>query len=102
MNYDDEEELIRSDLSRLENRSFEIKTGKNLALILEFDLSSSSYATMMIRELTKNETGSSYQAKLSQIENNKKEIENQSLNSGGGVKRAGDDLQHESEKCART
>ena len=39
--------------------------GPNQALLIEFSLASSQYATMLLRELTKSETGSGYQMGLS-------------------------------------
>ncbi|XP_044253419.1 pseudouridylate synthase 7 homolog [Tribolium madens] len=58
--------LIRSDLEELkgEEEPKSVEGGKYKALVLEFCLDSSSYATMVLREILKTDTSSSSHAKL--------------------------------------
>lgn len=60
-----EQDLIQSDLSKLESRPFSISHGNNIAIILSLTLNTSQYATMAIRELTKTDTSHSFQTSLS-------------------------------------
>ncbi|KAJ3303923.1 multisubstrate pseudouridine synthase 7 [Kappamyces sp. JEL0829] len=61
-------DFIESDLERLapKKREKEIPNGDLLALVVEFTLSSSEYATMVLREITKTETSASFHSQLSQ------------------------------------
>ncbi|XP_067946503.1 pseudouridylate synthase 7 homolog isoform X1 [Watersipora subatra] len=67
--YDDvTEELVQSDLDILNKKSLVIKhSGKFQALILEFSLPSSSYATMLLREVMRVDTSAAHQASLNQM-----------------------------------
>ncbi|KAJ2648892.1 multisubstrate pseudouridine synthase 7 [Coemansia sp. RSA 1250] len=64
---DDMLPLARSDSDAIEGKHEpeSIDFGKYLALKLKFDLPSSSYATMLLRELMRQETASGYQSQLS-------------------------------------
>lgn len=67
MNYNDEcDTLIRSDIEKLngETEPISIENGKQKALILEFSLPSSSYATMALREILKCDTSVANQVQL--------------------------------------
>ncbi|KAJ2314914.1 multisubstrate pseudouridine synthase 7 [Coemansia sp. Cherry 401B] len=64
---DDTLPLARSDSDAIENKHVpeSIEFGDHLALKLKFDLPSSAYATMLLRELMRQETASGYQSQLS-------------------------------------
>ncbi|KAJ2850711.1 multisubstrate pseudouridine synthase 7 [Coemansia brasiliensis] len=64
---DDMLPLARSDSDAIEGKHEpeSIDFGKHLALKLKFDLPSSSYATMLLRELMRQETASGFQSQLS-------------------------------------
>jgi tRNA pseudouridine13 synthase len=67
MHYNDPHyNLIRSDLEELKglDEPEDVKDGTYKALVLEFCLNSSSYATMVLREILKTDTSSSSHAKL--------------------------------------
>lgn len=67
MNYNNENDtLIRSDIEELngEAEPKSIEDGKQKALILEFSLPSSSYATMALREILKCDTSVGNQVQL--------------------------------------
>jgi tRNA pseudouridine13 synthase len=76
IHYDDDETFfIKNDLDILENKPDIVyptskcitnKDGDKIAIIVEFTLGSSQYATMALREMTKEETSSSYHSSLSQ------------------------------------
>lgn len=69
MNYNHENDtLIRSDIDELngEAEPTSIEDGKQKALILEFSLPSSSYATMALREILKCDTSVANQVQLQQ------------------------------------
>lgn len=69
MNYNSETDtLIRSDLEELrgEPEPESIENGSQKALILEFSLPSSSYATMALREILKCDTSVAHQVQLQQ------------------------------------
>lgn len=69
MNYNEESDtLIRSDIEELngEAEPVSIADGKQKALILEFSLPSSSYATMALREILKCDTSVANQVQLQQ------------------------------------
>ncbi|EFA08141.1 pseudouridylate synthase 7 homolog [Tribolium castaneum] len=63
---DPNDNLIRSDLEELkgEKEPASVEGGKYKALLLDFCLDSSSYATMVLREILKSDTSSSSHAKL--------------------------------------
>ena len=58
--------LILSDLEEIRGEVLTDLTGDHKALILDFCLPSSSYATMALREILKSDTSSSYQSQLNQ------------------------------------
>lgn len=60
--------LIRSDVEELrgENHAMNVEGGKQKALIIEFSLPSSCYATMALREILKCDTSVAYQVQLQQ------------------------------------
>lgn len=63
--------LLQSDLDRLQNMTVaENLAGKSLALIIEFNLPTSSYATMALRELCKVDTSVSAQMTMNETEIN--------------------------------
>ncbi|KAJ1991198.1 multisubstrate pseudouridine synthase 7 [Coemansia spiralis] len=64
---DDKQALIRSDSDAIEGKHVpeSIEFGQHVALKLRFDLPSSAYATMLLRELMRKETASGHQSKLS-------------------------------------
>lgn len=67
MKYNDENDtLIRSDIEELngESEPRSIESGKQRALVLEFSLPSSSYATMALREIMKCDTSVANQVQL--------------------------------------
>lgn len=67
MKYNEENDtLIRSDIEELngESEPQSIEGGKQKALILEFSLPSSSYATMALREIMKCDTSVANQVQL--------------------------------------
>lgn len=67
MKYNTENDtLIRSDIEELngETEPISIKDGSQKALILEFSLPSSSYATMALREILKCDTSVANQVQL--------------------------------------
>lgn len=69
MNYDsDTNTLIRSDIEELrgEPEPESLENGSQKALILEFNLPSSSYATMALREILKCDTSVAHQVQLQQ------------------------------------
>ncbi|BET00823.1 tRNA pseudouridine synthase D [Nesidiocoris tenuis] len=63
-----DEDLIVSDLDEMRGKMAldNNKNGKNKAVILDFSLEPCVYATMFLREVTKNETSASFHAKLSE------------------------------------
>lgn len=72
MRYNHESDvLIRSDLEELrgEPEPKSIDDGQLNALILEFNLPTSSYATMALREITKTDTSTSHQIHLQSVSN---------------------------------
>lgn len=69
MNYEhDTDTLIRSDVEEIrgETEPKTIENGSQKALILEFNLPSSSYATMALREILKCDTSVANQVQLQQ------------------------------------
>lgn len=64
----DTDQLIRSDVEEIrgESEPKSIETGSQKALILEFTLPSSSYATMALREIMKCDTSVANQVQLQQ------------------------------------
>lgn len=67
LKYDNEnEELINSDYSKMLNDPEIVSKpdGQHTALVLEFSLPQSTYATMLLRELMKNDTSVETQIKL--------------------------------------
>ncbi|KAJ2908979.1 multisubstrate pseudouridine synthase 7 [Coemansia aciculifera] len=64
---DDSKPLARSDSDAIEERPVpqSVVDGKYVALKLKFDLPSSAYATMLLRELMRQETAAGHQTKLS-------------------------------------
>lgn len=64
----DTDQLIRSDVEEIrgESEPKSIEDGKQKALILEFTLPSSSYATMALREIMKCDTSVANQVQLQQ------------------------------------
>lgn len=64
----DTDQLIRSDVEEIhgENEPKSIEDGSQKALILEFSLPSSSYATMALREIMKCDTSVANQVQLQQ------------------------------------
>lgn len=82
MGYNHESDsLIRSDIEELRGCSEpkSVNDGSLRALILEFNLPPSSYATMALREITKSDTSTAYQI---QLQTNSSENSN---NSGGSL-----------------
>ncbi|KAF6211438.1 hypothetical protein GE061_011950 [Apolygus lucorum] len=60
-----EADLILSDLDKMKGKSLPIvEDGDYKAVIMDFSLNSSVYATMLLREITKCDTSTSYHAKL--------------------------------------
>uniref|UniRef100_A0A146L3C1 Pseudouridylate synthase 7 n=1 Tax=Lygus hesperus TaxID=30085 RepID=A0A146L3C1_LYGHE len=60
-----EADLILSDLDKMEGKSLPVvEDGNYKAVIMDFSLKSSVYATMMLREVMKCDTSNSYHAKL--------------------------------------
>ncbi|KAJ1912755.1 multisubstrate pseudouridine synthase 7 [Mycoemilia scoparia] len=59
--------LVQTDYAKLKNLPLpeSVPDGKHLALRLSFNLESSTYATMLLREILSSETGSAHQAALS-------------------------------------
>lgn len=86
---DQNDDLILSDYSRM-MKDPEIQSnseGKNTALILDFKLPQSCYATMLLRELLKSDTSSANQMLLqkeltssNENEGSKRKIENEEVN----------------------
>lgn len=69
MKYNTENDtLIRSDVEEIrgEKEPKSIESGTQKALILEFSLPSSSYATMALREILKSDTSVAHQMQLQQ------------------------------------
>ena len=67
VNYDDPTvALVRTDYDRLTAapEPVSVSDGKYRALKMEFDLPSSSYATMLVREILKQDTSPSYHSTL--------------------------------------
>ncbi|KAI8929683.1 pseudouridine synthase [Entophlyctis helioformis] len=64
---DDHMPLVQTDLDIIERKPVpeSIPDGKKLALVVEFTLGASQYATMALREITKTDTGSRHQTSLS-------------------------------------
>ena len=59
-----------SDIDVLNGKqSLDIQPGDKKALVVRFTLGSAQYATMVLREIMKTETGASFQANLSLIYN---------------------------------
>jgi tRNA pseudouridine13 synthase len=65
-------DFIQTDLDRIEGKGVpeQVEGDKDLmAVVVEFTLGSSEYATMVLRELTKMETSAGFQTQLSQKSN---------------------------------
>jgi tRNA pseudouridine13 synthase len=60
----EDDDLIQSDLQVLNNEPIpaQPENASKLALLVEFTLSTSQYATMALREITKSETGATFHA----------------------------------------
>ncbi|KAJ2508269.1 multisubstrate pseudouridine synthase 7 [Coemansia sp. RSA 2052] len=66
---DDAQQLARSDSDVIEGRPVpeSVASGEHVALKLKFDLPSSAYATMLLRELMRQETAAGHQTKMSSL-----------------------------------
>lgn len=71
-----DDDLLLSDIEVMENkRSFtSVPDGSFKSLSIEFSLLPSNYATMVVREMTKQDTSSHVQASLCKISNNKRDL----------------------------
>ncbi|KAJ1932135.1 hypothetical protein EC988_009555 [Linderina pennispora] len=69
MRYDDGDlPLLLTDVDKIMEKEEpkSLENGQHLALKLKFDLPSSAYATMLLRELMRQETASGHQSKMSE------------------------------------
>nr|XP_023019987.1 pseudouridylate synthase 7 homolog isoform X1 [Leptinotarsa decemlineata] len=95
MKYDDPtEDLIRSDFQELQGKPepVSIEGGKYKALVLEFSLNSSSYATMVLREFLKCETSSFAHSQMNDYHEEKKhsKVVADSVDTNEGERNEGD------------
>lgn len=112
MKYDEpNEDLILSDYSRMRNDP-EIEgkaTGAHKALVLDFKLPQSTYATMLLRELLKSDTSTATQIKLQNAakESNKTETKVSESDRSKDedkedLKRKADEEADENEECKKS
>nr|CAD7576498.1 unnamed protein product [Timema californicum] len=89
-----EDILILSDLEKMHGEKLieDNPDGKNKALIVEFSLPSSTYATMLLREIMKQDTSSGFQTSLNPIDTSSPSNPNINLTT---------DLKYETEKCIK-
>ena len=63
--------FVLSDVDKINGKQqLDIVEGDKKALVVKFTLGSAQYATMVLREIMKTETSSSFQANLSLVYNN--------------------------------